>query len=162
MARAGRRHVEPYRLVNASRRWYLMAFDLERDDWRTFRLDRITAPVASGARAQVRDAPDAAAFVNAGLAVGAYPTSALVRVHAPPRETAAMIGPAVGIIETTDPAATTTLVRIGGDDDWIARYIIGLEIRVDVDRLGVAAGRTRPVRPPPGRSVRRTRAPDAT
>jgi len=129
---AGRRHVEPYRLVNASRRWYLMAFDLERDDWRTFRLDRITAPVATGGRAQARDAPDAAAFVNAGLAVGAYPTSALVRVHASPDETARMIGPAVGIIETTDPTAATTLVRIGGDDDWIARYIVSLEIRVDV------------------------------
>ncbi|WP_238454700.1 WYL domain-containing protein [Micromonospora sp. ATA51] len=41
-ASAGRRDVEPYRLVNWGRRWYLVAFDPERDDWRTFRVDRIT------------------------------------------------------------------------------------------------------------------------
>lgn len=34
------RRVEPYRLVATGRRWYLLAFDLDRDDWRTFRLDR--------------------------------------------------------------------------------------------------------------------------
>lgn len=127
-----RRHVEPYRLVNASRRWYLVAFDLDRDDWRTFRLDRITAPVATGGRAQERPALDAAAFVNAGLAVGMFSSSALVRIHASPEQTARLIGPTIGIIETTDPHATTTVVRIGGDDDWIARYLVSLEIRFEV------------------------------
>jgi predicted DNA-binding transcriptional regulator YafY len=38
------RYVEPYRLVTRGRRWYLVAFDLDRDDWRTFRLDRISDP----------------------------------------------------------------------------------------------------------------------
>lgn len=41
---ATRREVEPYRVVNARRRWYLLAFDLDRQDWRTFRLDRLTLP----------------------------------------------------------------------------------------------------------------------
>lgn len=36
------RIVEPYRLVPVARRWYLLAWDRQRDDWRTFRLDRIT------------------------------------------------------------------------------------------------------------------------
>lgn len=38
------RYVEPYRLVTRGRRWYLVAFDLDRDDWRTFRVDRISEP----------------------------------------------------------------------------------------------------------------------
>ncbi len=42
---AAERYVEPYRLLTRGRRWYLVAFDLDRDDWRTFRLDRMTAPV---------------------------------------------------------------------------------------------------------------------
>ncbi|NUT49859.1 MAG: WYL domain-containing protein, partial [Saccharothrix sp.] len=46
-----RRHVEPHAVVTAGRRWYLLAFDLDRDDWRTFRLDRVAEPTATGARA---------------------------------------------------------------------------------------------------------------
>jgi predicted DNA-binding transcriptional regulator YafY len=41
------RRVEPYRLVSFGRRWYLVAFDLERDDWRTFRLDRLDEDIAA-------------------------------------------------------------------------------------------------------------------
>ena len=41
------RRVEPCKLVAIDARWYLVAFDLVRDDWRTFRLDRLERPVAS-------------------------------------------------------------------------------------------------------------------
>ena len=51
------RHVEPVQLVAASRRWYLVAFDLDRDDWRTFRVDRISSPTPTGSRAVHREAP---------------------------------------------------------------------------------------------------------
>lgn len=51
------RHVEPVQLVAASRQWYLVAFDLDRDDWRTFRVDRISSPTPTGARAVHREAP---------------------------------------------------------------------------------------------------------
>ena len=44
--RTGRRHVEPHRLVSLRNRWYLVAFDLDRDDWRTFRVDRVDGPGA--------------------------------------------------------------------------------------------------------------------
>jgi len=59
------RHVEPRALVTAGRRWYLLAFDLDRDDWRTFRLDRVTKLYATGARAVTREVPggDVTAFV---------------------------------------------------------------------------------------------------
>ena len=38
------RYVEPHRLVVVERRWYLLAFDTDRDDWRTFRVDRMREP----------------------------------------------------------------------------------------------------------------------
>lgn len=67
--RRSERHVEPHRLVSLGRRWYLVAYDLTRHDWRSFRLDRLTAPAGDGARFRPRELPaeDAAAFVRAGL-----------------------------------------------------------------------------------------------
>ncbi|GHB72741.1 DeoR family transcriptional regulator [Streptomyces cirratus] len=63
-----RRLVEPYRLVSTGSRWYLVAYDLERDDWRTFRVDRVSEPFATGARFAARPLPvDAAEFVRRGL-----------------------------------------------------------------------------------------------
>ena len=52
------------------RRWYLVAYDLHRHGWRSFRLDRLDAPRATGARFRPRELPadDAAAFVRAGIA----------------------------------------------------------------------------------------------
>ncbi|WP_375425454.1 helix-turn-helix transcriptional regulator [uncultured Friedmanniella sp.] len=52
-----RREVEPYRLVQMDRSWYLQAFDPSRDDWRTFRLDRMRAKRPEGARFTAREAP---------------------------------------------------------------------------------------------------------
>ncbi|WP_329195980.1 MULTISPECIES: helix-turn-helix transcriptional regulator [unclassified Streptomyces] len=63
-----RRLVEPYRLVSTGSRWYLVAYDLERDDWRTFRVDRVSDPFATGARFAPRALPvEAAEFVRRGL-----------------------------------------------------------------------------------------------
>src|SRR5690606_22500344 len=69
-ARSGERtdrHVEPLRLVSLGRRWYLVAYDLTRHDWRSFRVDRIDAPRRTGARFLPRTLPaaDAAEFVRA-------------------------------------------------------------------------------------------------
>ena len=57
---SGERRVEPYRLVATGRRWYLLAYDLDREDWRTFRLDRMADAEARGWRFTPREAPDAA------------------------------------------------------------------------------------------------------
>ncbi|MEV4278011.1 helix-turn-helix transcriptional regulator [Actinoplanes xinjiangensis] len=54
---AARRHVEPHRLVSLGRRWYLVAWDLDRGDWRSFRVDRLTAPEPTGARFRPRELP---------------------------------------------------------------------------------------------------------
>ncbi|HET9142774.1 WYL domain-containing protein, partial [Actinophytocola sp.] len=63
------RHVEPHRLVTLGRRWYLVAYDLNRHDWRSFRLDRVSEPHPTGARFRPRDLPaaNAAEFVRARL-----------------------------------------------------------------------------------------------
>ncbi|CAM5461564.1 helix-turn-helix transcriptional regulator [Streptomyces aurantiogriseus] len=52
-----RRLTEPYRLVSTGRRWYLVAYDLEREDWRTFRVDRVREPFATGVRFAPREVP---------------------------------------------------------------------------------------------------------
>jgi predicted DNA-binding transcriptional regulator YafY len=52
-----RRLTEPYRLVSTGRRWYLVAYDLEREGWRTFRVDRLSEPFATGARFTPRELP---------------------------------------------------------------------------------------------------------
>jgi len=88
------RMVEPHRLVSLGRRWYLVAWDVERHDWRTFRVDRLAAPVSTGVRFRPRDLPaeDAAAFVRDRLA--SVPTRFQVRVdvHAPGADVERVVG----------------------------------------------------------------------
>ncbi|WP_344314847.1 YafY family protein [Fodinicola feengrottensis] len=63
---SSRRRVEPYRQILLGRRWYLLGWDLDRADWRTFRLDRITEVTTSGTTFRARDLPEdgAASFVQ--------------------------------------------------------------------------------------------------
>ncbi|MCW2863264.1 MAG: transcriptional regulator [Actinoallomurus sp.] len=88
------RHVEPHRLVSLGRRWYLVAYDLTRHDWRSFRVDRLTDPDSTGERFRPRELPadDPVAFVRAGIVN--VPTSYAVEavVHAPAERVRAQIG----------------------------------------------------------------------
>jgi predicted DNA-binding transcriptional regulator YafY len=77
-----RRRIEPYRLVASDRRWYLLAWDLDRDDWRSFRVDRMTEVSARTWRFVPRAAPAAAAYVQEGVASRVYPHQARFLVHA--------------------------------------------------------------------------------
>src|SRR5689334_8517554 len=63
------REVEPHRLVLLGRRWYLVGYDLDRQDWRSYRVDRLAVPNGTGVRFRARELPggDAAAFVRAGI-----------------------------------------------------------------------------------------------
>ena len=63
------RAVDPAAVVYSGRHWYLVAFDLDRDDWRTFRIDRIESALRLGGRGQPRTVPggDAAAYVQRQL-----------------------------------------------------------------------------------------------
>ena len=93
------RRVEPYQLVATGRRWYLLAFDLERDDWRTFRLDRMSDVRAMTFSFAPREAPDAAAYVQRSVTVSPYQHEARVLVHAPADVVRERIPPTVGTVE---------------------------------------------------------------
>jgi predicted DNA-binding transcriptional regulator YafY len=83
---ASRRSVEPYRLVNDRRRWYLVAWDTDRDGWRTFRADRIRPRTPAGPRFTPRPLPpdqEIAAQVARGAAEATWRYRARVIVHAP-------------------------------------------------------------------------------
>lgn len=85
------RRVEPYRLIATGRRWYLMAFDLDREDWRSFRLDRMTTAAASTFRFTPREAPDAESYIQRSRS-GAWKHTAVVRLEASAAEAAEQVG----------------------------------------------------------------------
>ncbi|SEI17648.1 MULTISPECIES: YafY family protein [unclassified Leifsonia] len=82
---ASTRTVEPHRLVSIERRWYLVAYDLTRFDWRSFRLDRIASPRPTGTRFRPRVLPaeDAAAYVRQSLHSVVEPVVVEAVVEAP-------------------------------------------------------------------------------
>lgn len=88
------RRVEPHRLVCAGRRWYLVGWDTDRDDWRIFRVDRVTDPAVIGYRAVARQLPDgdAAAFVTRRLSERTPVYRAVATLHAPIERVAGRIG----------------------------------------------------------------------
>jgi predicted DNA-binding transcriptional regulator YafY len=128
--RVTRRLVEPFRLVTTERRWYLVAYDTDRQAWRTFRVDRLSELRLTGMPFEHRDTPDAAALVSEGLALHVYPYQARVVLHLPFDIAARVVPPTVGVLEQIDDAHT--LARIGGEPDWIARYLAGMECRYEV------------------------------
>jgi predicted DNA-binding transcriptional regulator YafY len=88
------REVEPLRLVPLGRRWYLVAYDLGRHDWRSFRLDRLEGPGVTGVRFRTRELPatDAAAFVREGLRNLPVPYTIEVIVQASADDVRRLIG----------------------------------------------------------------------
>lgn len=83
-----RRLVEPHRIVSLGRRWYLVAWDVERHDWRTFRVDRLGDPESTGARFRQREVPtgDAATFVRTQLASVPTRYRVVLTIYAPSGE----------------------------------------------------------------------------
>lgn len=88
------RWVEPHRLVSLGRRWYLVAYDRDRQDWRSFRVDRISEPRTTGQRFRPRDLPaeDALTFVQSGIRRMPQRYAVRVRLDAPADEVAAAVG----------------------------------------------------------------------
>src|ERR1700722_2544660 len=126
------RHVEPHRLVLLGRRWYLVGYDLTRHDWRSFRLDRLPAPDRTGTRFRPphAPAPDAAAFVRAGIGnvTAAYDVEVLVLAPA------AAVRQRIGRWATVeDIDARHSRVRMTADSlDWptMALGAVGADFRV--------------------------------
>jgi len=115
---ASQRAVEPHRLVSVGRRWYLVAYDLERHDWRSFRLDRIAEPRSTGARFRPRALPaaDAAEYVKDSLAGAADSLVVDAVIEAP----LADVERAIGRWASVEAAGTTrTRVRMTADSpEW--------------------------------------------
>ncbi|HZV72359.1 MAG TPA: YafY family protein [Conexibacter sp.] len=139
-----RRRVEPCSLVSHGHRWYLVAWDAERADWRTFRLDRLERPAAMGTRFAAREAPggDPAAFVARSLRGAQYRHAARVTLHAPAEQIRARFPMLWGTLEPLD--ATSCEYR-GSDDslDWLALRIAGLGVDFDVHEPAELAERCR-------------------
>jgi predicted DNA-binding transcriptional regulator YafY len=97
------RSVEPHRLVNTGRRWYLVAWDSERKDWRTFRVDRIRPRLTTGPSFAPRDPParDLAAYVSRGIGY-APPCRARIKLLVAAEGVAGRLPPYVGLIEPID------------------------------------------------------------
>jgi len=131
---ASEREAEPYQLVNWGRRWYLVAFDVGRADWRTFRVDRITPRTPGGGRFTPRPLPasDLADWVARRVATGAWQYRARITVHAPAPAVEARIGPYVGTVTSTGDEVC--LLDTGSDSlETMAVYLglLGFDFRVE-------------------------------
>jgi predicted DNA-binding transcriptional regulator YafY len=108
------RRLEPYQLVTTGRRWYLLAYDRDRQDWRSLRLDRMTEVRALGSTFMPRQAPDAAAYIRRSISSSPYRYVARVRYRAPENVVAQYFSPASVSIEADGPDAC--IVTAGADD----------------------------------------------
>ncbi|MEU8695055.1 YafY family protein [Streptomyces sp. NPDC048665] len=119
------REIDPYRLVHTGRLWYFVARDVARDQWRTFRADRVDRLQPTGRPADLTDAPDPARLVSRNIATGPYPLTATIRLPLPLRKALRLVPATIGTHHPDGPDATT--VEIGGPDpDGLARYLLGL------------------------------------
>jgi predicted DNA-binding transcriptional regulator YafY len=128
-----RREVEPHALVNHGRRWYLVAWDRRREDWRTFRIDRLAKPASTGVRFDPRRLPakDAAAYVERSITGAPNRFEALVTLHVPAEEITSRIPAHWGTIERVD--ARSCEYRTGDDDlGWLALRIAMLGVDFEV------------------------------
>jgi predicted DNA-binding transcriptional regulator YafY len=121
------RRVEPHRLVQAGYRWYLVARDLDREDWRTFRADRIDTPMLTGVRFVPRDPPDAAAFVARAVTTAPYRYQASVLVHAPAEVVAGLVPPTVGVLAAAE--GSSCVLTSGADSlDMLAFHVATMDL----------------------------------
>lgn len=139
------RLVEPHRLVARGRRWYLVAWDLQRDAWRTFRLDRLTRPFANGVRFTPRELPaeDAAAYVAQALRSVPQRHHALLSIPRPLDQ----VDVPRWLGEPTAAGPDRTELRVVNDSaEWLALTLLMLdvdatlvdatpEVREQLDRL---------------------------
>jgi predicted DNA-binding transcriptional regulator YafY len=146
-----RREVEPHSLVNLGRRWYLLAWDRDREDWRTFRVDRLARPASSGVLFTPRTLPvaDAAAYVEQSLTGAPHRYEARVTLHASADQVAGRVPAHWGTIEAK--GAGSCEFRTGDDDlEWLTLRIAMLGVDFDVheppeltEHLRTLAGRLR-------------------
>src|SRR6266568_4227951 len=127
------RTVEPDRLVNWGRRWYLVAWDVDKADWRTSRVDRITPRTPTGPRFTPRDPPydDIATYVSRRVSAASWRHRARVLLHAPAQQVTERINTAVGLVEPVDEGRCV-LVTGGNSLESLAVYLgmLGVDFEI--------------------------------
>lgn len=128
-----RRTVDPVRLVSTGRRWYLLCWDVDRDDWRTLRVDRIASSLVVGPRVTRREPPtDVAAFVAQAVGAAAYRHRVRVRVAARAEVIGDRIPPTSGWVEAIDDGSC--LLVTGADSiDRMAAFLATLDHEFEVE-----------------------------
>ncbi len=151
------RLAQPLQLVSAGRRWYLVAWDVRRADWRTFRVDRLQMPQLAGARFVPRrlPTPDAAAFVARSIRSMAPLHEAVVLVNATHDEVRDVVRWSDAQVEAVD--ARRCRVRLRAETiEWLVTAVAMLAVRFDVDvdaspevagRIGELSARLGPADP---------------
>src|SRR5690554_584256 len=125
------RHAEPLRMVHTGRRWYLVAYDMDREDWRSFRVDRMKDARPTGMRSMRRPAPDPVEMINQGVAVDVYSRSAEVILHVPIDIAQRMIPITIGRLE--EEGSDRSRLLIGADEmGWLASFLVSLGVPFDV------------------------------
>ena len=125
------RTTEPHRLVHTGRRWYLVAWDIDREDWRTFRLDRLEPRIPTGPRFIPREAPELDETIR-GVASGAYRYQARFIMQAPAEVIADRIATTVGTVEPLD--ASSCVLSTGSNSlDELTLHIglLGFDFEVE-------------------------------
>jgi predicted DNA-binding transcriptional regulator YafY len=127
-----RRSAEPQRLVVWGRRWYLLAWDVDRDAWRTFRVDRMKPKTPTGPRFNPRTLTDddAARYVQRSAGRATWRYRARIRIHAPAERVRALLPLAVSV--STD-GPTRCIIEVGSDTPHqLALYVGLLDIDFDI------------------------------
>jgi predicted DNA-binding transcriptional regulator YafY len=127
------RLVEPHNLVSAGRRWYLVAWDVRREDWRTFRLDRLDAPRLGGVRFRPRELPaeNAAAFVSASMAAMPVPFEATIVATGSYAAVRGLVRHANANVEAIDDASCRVVIR-SDSRQWLVTIVALLATELEV------------------------------
>ncbi|MEU5715389.1 YafY family protein [Streptomyces sp. NPDC020403] len=121
---ASRRQTEPYRLVSTGSRWYLVAYDMDREDWRTFRVDRVSEPFATGSRFTPRELPsesgDAAEFFARSMSRAQPEVHLDVTFRAPAGFVTARLPSILGAVEPTGEQSCRLRTVSSDSLEWVA------------------------------------------
>jgi predicted DNA-binding transcriptional regulator YafY len=133
--RSTERRLEPYALVATGRRWYLSAFDVDRADWRTFRVDRVASVRRTGHRfVPVADPPDTADLVGRAITTAPYRYQAVIRF--PTTSVAALrrlVPATVGVVRAAAADGGSVLTTGADDVGSLALHVLSLRREFVVD-----------------------------
>ncbi|MBW8463477.1 YafY family protein [Acidovorax sp.] len=147
--RSAQRSVEPQGVVHTGQRWYLVAWDRVRNDWRTFRIDRIVGDPQVGAHFAPRASPDGGdlkGYVSRSISAPHHAEQARVVLHAPYAVMSRRIPPSAGVVSPLDQGQRCQLECAANDSlvYWLMALDVEFEVLVPAalkERLRVAGER---------------------